>query len=104
VYSELVTAIRRYGETRGPLFVDQTAEIWQALFEHVAVFHACRTADGADPPGELQVLWDYLDVPQERSPTPRAGHDPDRRGAVRAAGIGGPVQGGGRLGGPVVRP
>ncbi len=65
VYSELVTAIRRYGEARGPLFVDQTAEIWQALFEHVAVFHACRTADGADPPGELQVLWDYLDVPTD---------------------------------------
>ena len=63
VYSELITAIRWYGEVRGPLFVDQAAEIWQALFEHVAVFHACRTADSDDPPGELQVLWDYLGLP-----------------------------------------
>ena len=63
VYSDMITAIRRYNETRGPLFVDQAADIWQALFEHVALFHACRTADKDDPPAELQLLWDYLDVP-----------------------------------------
>lgn len=64
VYSEMITVIRRYGEVRGPLFVDQVGEIWQALFEHVALFHACRTADKDDPPAELQRLWDYLDIPR----------------------------------------
>jgi len=63
VYSEMVTVIRRHGEVRGPLFVDQAAEIWQALFEHVALLHACRTAQSSDSPAELQVLWDYLDRP-----------------------------------------
>jgi hypothetical protein len=66
VYSEMVTAIRRYAEARGPLFVDQAAEIWLATFEHVAVAHVCRTADKSDPPAQLQVLWDYLDAPNGR--------------------------------------
>jgi hypothetical protein len=60
IYSEMIAVIRRYGEARGPLFVDQAGEIWQALFEHVALFHACQTADGSDPPTELQALWDYV--------------------------------------------
>ena len=66
VYSEMVTVMRRYGEVRGPLFVDQTAQIWLAMFEHVAVSHVCRTADKSDPPAQLQVLWDYLDAPNGR--------------------------------------
>ena len=66
VYSEMVAVIRRYGEVRGPLFVDQAAEIWRAMFEHVAVSHACRTADRNDPPAQLQVLWDYLDAADRR--------------------------------------
>lgn len=60
VYHEMVSVLRRYDEVRGPLFADQVAEIWLALFEHAALFHACRTASPADPPNELQVIWDYL--------------------------------------------
>jgi hypothetical protein len=63
VYSEMVTVIHRHAKVRGPLFVDQVAEIWQALFEHVAIFHACRTACVTDRPAELQVLWDYQHIP-----------------------------------------
>lgn len=62
VYSEMITVIRRYDQVRGPLFVDQVGEIWQALFDHVALFHACRTADRDDPPAELQRLWDYSGI------------------------------------------
>jgi hypothetical protein len=68
----MITVIRRYGEVRGPLFVDQVGEIWQTLFDHVALFHACRTADKDDPPAELQRLWDYLDIPRSRSNATKA--------------------------------
>src|SRR5215470_4089450 len=66
VYSEMITVIRRYGEVRGPLFVDQVAEIWLALFDHVALSHAYHTAGKDEPPAELQLLWDYLGAPQGR--------------------------------------
>jgi hypothetical protein len=72
VYSEMITVIRRYGEVRGPLFVDQVGEIWQALFDHVALFHACRTADRDDPPAELQRLWDYFGSPHGGQSATRA--------------------------------
>lgn len=63
VYHEMMSVLRRYDQSRGRLFVEQAAEIWLALFEHVAAFHACRTASPDDPPNELQVLWDYLGEP-----------------------------------------
>lgn len=65
VYHEMMAVLRRYDQSRGPLFVEQAAEIWLALFEHVAVFHACRTASPSDPPNELQLLWDYLGEPAD---------------------------------------
>lgn len=63
IYSEMVALLRRYSERRAPLYTDQIAEIWQALFDHVALAHGCRTASGADRPNELQAMWDYLDRP-----------------------------------------
>jgi hypothetical protein len=66
VYSEMVTVIRRYAQVRGPLFVDQAADVWLAMFEHVALAHVCGTADRSDPPVQLQVLWDYLNAPNGR--------------------------------------
>ncbi len=63
IYSEMVATLRRYRERRAPLYTEQIAEIWQALFDHVALAHACRTASGADRPNELQTMWDYLDRP-----------------------------------------
>jgi hypothetical protein len=63
IYSEMVATLRRYTERRAPLYTEQIAEIWQALFDHVALAHGCRTASSADRPNELQAMWDYLDHP-----------------------------------------
>jgi hypothetical protein len=60
VYSEMYGLLRNHAEARGPLFVAQTAEIWLALFEHVAVLYAVNSASADDPPVELQVLYDYV--------------------------------------------
>ncbi len=60
VYAEMVAVLHHYRAVRSPLFVPQVADIWLALFEHVALYHACDTATSDDPPNELQVLWDYL--------------------------------------------
>ena len=60
VYAEMVALLRQYKEARGPLFVPQTADIWLALFDHVALFHACDTTTADDPPHEMQIVWDYL--------------------------------------------
>ncbi|MDQ3152619.1 MAG: hypothetical protein M3R63_13155 [Actinomycetota bacterium] len=60
VYAEMVAVLHHYRATRSPLFVPQVADIWLAMFEHVALYHACDTATSDDPPNELQVLWDYL--------------------------------------------
>jgi hypothetical protein len=60
VYHEMAAVLRRYRATRGPLFVEQAAEIWLALFEQVAVYHAGRHASPGDSPNDLQLLWDYL--------------------------------------------
>lgn len=65
IYSEMVSVLRKYHHARGPLFVDGVAEIWLALFEHVALLRAYRTASALDPPNELQVVWDYLGRPPE---------------------------------------
>lgn len=63
IYSEMVAVLRRYRQLRGPLFVDGVAEVWLALFEHVALLRVYRTASALDPPNELQMLWDYLGRP-----------------------------------------
>jgi hypothetical protein len=63
VYHEMAAVLRRYRNGRGPLFVEQAAEIWLALFEQVAVYHAGRHASAGDSPNDLQVLWDYLGPP-----------------------------------------
>ncbi len=60
VYAEMVAVLNHYRDARSPLFVPQVAEIWQAVLDHVAVFHACKSATPDDPGGELQILWDYL--------------------------------------------
>jgi hypothetical protein len=63
VYHDMAAVLRRYRDVRGPLFVDQAAEIWLTVFEQVAMFHACDQALPTDSPGDLQVLWDYLGPP-----------------------------------------
>jgi hypothetical protein len=63
IYSELVAVLRRYTERRAPLYTEQVADVWQALFDHIALAHGCRTASAADRPNELQTMWDYLDQP-----------------------------------------
>ncbi|GLZ28691.1 hypothetical protein Lesp02_08810 [Lentzea sp. NBRC 105346] len=60
VYAEMLRVLHVYNRERGALFVDQRADIWMALFEHVAVFHAAHTADETDPQGPIQVLSDYV--------------------------------------------
>jgi hypothetical protein len=69
VYSEMVATLRCYTEHRGPLFVEQIGKIWAALFDHVALAYACRTATANDTPHELQTMWDYLDT-QGAAPQP----------------------------------
>jgi hypothetical protein len=59
VYHEMAAVLRRYRAIRGPLFVEQVAQIWLALFEQVAVYHAVRHAAPGDAPNDLQVLWDF---------------------------------------------
>jgi hypothetical protein len=63
IYSELVATLRRYTDRRAPLYTEQVAEIWHALFDHIAIAHGCRTASAADRPNELQTMWDYVDQP-----------------------------------------
>jgi hypothetical protein len=66
VYAEMVAVLNHYRQVRSsPLFVPQVADIWLALFDHVALFHVCDTATADDPPHELQVLWDYLAAPPD---------------------------------------
>ncbi len=60
VYAEMVAVLQLYEQIRGLIFVEQVAEIWLALFEHVAVSYVCSTSSADDPPRELQILWDYL--------------------------------------------
>lgn len=60
VYAEMVAVLHHYQQSRSPLFVPQAADIWMALFDHVAAYHACLTTTAEDPPHELQIVWDYL--------------------------------------------
>lgn len=59
VYHEMLGVLSAPG-TGPELFVGQRADIWTALFEHVAVFHAWHSFEGGDPRGRLNVLAGYL--------------------------------------------
>lgn len=60
VYAEMVSVLNYYQHKRSPLFVPQVAEIWQAVLDHVAIFHAYQSATPDDPGADMQILWDYL--------------------------------------------
>jgi hypothetical protein len=60
VYAEMVAVLRHYQRVRSPLFAAQVADIWLALFDHVAAYHVCNNNTGDDPPHELQAVWEYL--------------------------------------------
>lgn len=60
VYREMLTVLRAYEQAYDQPFVDETADIWRALFDNVAMFHARRTATQDDPPQQLQALSDYF--------------------------------------------
>ncbi|HEX6345857.1 P-loop ATPase, Sll1717 family [Umezawaea sp.] len=60
VYHAMLKVLREYSHAHGQLFVDQRADIWQALFEQIAIVHAWRTASRRDPARELQALSDYV--------------------------------------------
>lgn len=60
IYHEMDNVLRRYQQSRGQLFVKQAADIWLALFDQLAMFHAYRTASSRDSHDDLQMLWDYL--------------------------------------------
>jgi len=63
VYHAMAKVLREYSRAHGPLFVDQRADVWQALFEQIALVHAWRTASRRDPARELQILSDYVGRP-----------------------------------------
>lgn len=60
IYHEMNSVLCQYQKSRGQLFVKQTADIWLALFDQLAMFHAYRTASNQDSHDDLQILWDYL--------------------------------------------
>lgn len=74
VYREMLTVLHTYQQAYGQPFVDETAEIWLALFDNIAMFHAHRTATPADPPQQLQALSDYFSgLPGDATSTGVAG-------------------------------
>jgi hypothetical protein len=60
IYREMLTVLRTYTQAYGQPFVDETAKIWLALFDNIAMFHAHQTATQADEPQQLQALSDYF--------------------------------------------
>jgi hypothetical protein len=74
VYREMLTVLRVYQRLYGQPFVDETAAIWMALFDNVAMFHAHRTAAQEDSPQQLQALSDYFSpLPADSRSTDVAG-------------------------------
>ncbi|MFV0457453.1 MAG: P-loop ATPase, Sll1717 family [Actinomycetales bacterium] len=62
LYAEMLATLNSYAEHRGThLFVDDVADLWRSLLDHVALAHVCRTATVRDP-AEIQEIWDYLDL------------------------------------------
>ena len=60
VYADMAALLTKYRAHRGPVFAEHSGDIWLALFEHVAMFHACDTISDDDPPHETQIVWDYF--------------------------------------------
>jgi hypothetical protein len=60
VYSKYAGFIRRFEERHAPLFADQRADIWMALFTHVTIYHTSVTARDDDDVGDTQLLWYYV--------------------------------------------
>jgi hypothetical protein len=60
VYSKYVGFIRRFEERHAPLFADQMADIWMALFTHVAIYHTCLHPREEDCVKDTQLIWYYL--------------------------------------------
>jgi hypothetical protein len=60
VYADMAALLQKYRQHRGPVFAEHSGDIWLALFEHVAMFHACDTTSADDPPHEMQIVWDYF--------------------------------------------
>jgi hypothetical protein len=56
----MAALLTKYRSHRGPVFAEHSGDIWLALFEHVAIFHACDTISDDDPPHETQIVWDYF--------------------------------------------
>jgi hypothetical protein len=52
--ADIAALLTKYRAHRGPVFAEHSGEIWVALFDHVAMFHACDTISGDDPPHETQ--------------------------------------------------
>jgi len=70
VYREILTVLGTYEQRYGRPFVDETAKIWMALFDEIAMFHAHRTAIQSDSPQQLQALSDYFStLPVGAGPT-----------------------------------
>ena len=60
VYADMASLLEKYRRYRGPVFAEHAGDIWLALFEHVAMYHACDTTSADDPPHEMQIVWDYF--------------------------------------------
>jgi hypothetical protein len=60
VYADLAALLTKYRAHRGPVFAEHSGDIWIALFDHVAMFHACDSISEDDPPNETQIVWDYF--------------------------------------------
>ncbi|MGH3864032.1 P-loop ATPase, Sll1717 family, partial [Actinokineospora sp.] len=60
VYHEMLKVLHNYTRTHGRLFVDQSADIWTAVLDQVAIFHAWHTAEPSDERRDMQILTDYV--------------------------------------------
>ena len=60
VYADIAALLTKYRAHRGPVFAEHSGDIWIALFDHVAMFHACDSISADDPPNETQIVWDYF--------------------------------------------
>jgi chorismate mutase len=60
LYAEFDALLKRHSAERGQLYVDQLADIWEAIFDHVALAYACNSASKTDPARELQLIWQYM--------------------------------------------
>ena len=62
VYADMAALLTKYRSHRGPVFAEHSGDIWLALFEHVAIFHACDTISDDDPPHETQIATQWPSI------------------------------------------